>query len=151
MFNRRSILGFLGMSPVAAPALAHEIAQGVAAGAPVMPTTGKVWDMSNANYAGEAYPSDPYAEDAALLRKLGVRGVPDFLREIIRRDMRHSTMAIDPDIAASKSFSEATKRRMQLDRYIDRAVADHFHVNDLRDAKNIFTKTFGTWPFRWHP
>lgn len=119
--NRRKFLGLLGMSPIAAKAAADELIVGSmtngmgAVG--FYPTPPNVAGSPTA--IGFMGPQEPYWMKP--LRWLKNNSLPSWQEQEIREQTRH-VAALDPDIAAKRSWSAAVKMQEQRDRNYARRI-----------------------------
>lgn len=106
--NRRGILGLIASAPMAAPAVASELA-GIRGGG----IGGVLLQQRAMNYAGEAVasPSTGFADmrDWASDR---LKRLTENRSVRVRELMRHTTR-LDPDLASSRSLSLSAKIRLQ--------------------------------------
>lgn len=78
-------------------------------------------------------------------------GVPDFLKDRIRQSRKeyvHEHRSFDADIDSAKSFSLATKRRMQIERQVERTIQGEFSRWNFETQREGIKSMFnGFWPF----
>lgn len=117
--NRRGFFGFTAASPFAAKDIAKKIIEeGVSMEAASVSTyTDTIYTGISTSSVG-----GPMRNLWEAIREIGV---PEWKRADLRADARRSR-TLDPDLASNRSFSLATKMRMQWDRnyalLIDRAL-----------------------------
>lgn len=121
MSNRRSFLRILGMAPIAAPVAAKEAA--VAMGL----SNGVGATVVGSVFANVGNPSGPVPgfDKAWLVNRLSEFNSAA-KRDEIKRQFSGG-MVLDADIAAMRSLSPSVARQMQMDRQIDRHIANETH------------------------
>lgn len=124
--GRRGFLRAMGLGAVSAPAIAKEQMSTFGMG-------GSTPFISSPVFNSHPKISSSAPTEEALLAFVETHGIPGYILDSIKR--RHQVHNIDPDLASNKSFSLATKTRIQLERDSSRAVED-FKAN----LKNNITK-----------
>lgn len=66
--------------------------------------------------------------------------------ENIRRNAKSFPVSIDPDIAAFRSMSEATKRRLQVEREVQKHIDFTIGGWDFDDWREAIVKSLGFYP-----
>lgn len=119
MSNRRSFLRLLGMAPIAAPAAAKEAAaaMGLSNGIGV---TGVIGNMASTGIASGGHP-EAFSKTWILNRLADCNSAVK--RAEIKRQITGG-MVLDADIAAMRSIAPAMARQMQMERLVDRQVAN---------------------------
>ena len=138
--KRRGFLGFLGGAAVAGPGMAKAAA---AQGMEAMSLGNSTGLLSAVGYAGEAIASnDPYpgALHPSDPKHWVQRQLAEFMgrtaEELLEQRLNTQVHALDPDLAVNRSFSLATKVRMQRDRNFEANRASHKRsiLNDIKQA-----------------
>ena len=141
--KRRSFLAALGMAPLAgAAAVKQEAASlgsmptGLGAGAAGREsdwqTVSSVTAMGNGGWA------ERLAKVAGYISK---NGVPEWKRQELLRQIR--VTQLDPDLVANRSFSLASKMRMQRDRIVAKEIDRMVEAPKWSDAERKFTEAMG--------
>lgn len=132
--NRRSILGALGISPIAGPAIAGTLSQGHA-----MPPSSFAPATESFEWAAQGASVPPSIDGKdALLRayKLGIVSRKQLIK-LINYEYNgnvHRIDGFDPDISSAKSWSKSAKARMQTERDREQRVNDFLNT----DPKNLW-------------
>lgn len=138
MTTRRSFMQMIGLAPAAAAASA--LPDGIVGIAPSEVPMGSL-GLSNAVPNHE----NPIAKSIAR-QWFRSNGLPD---EIIERwkheriQNPHYMKTFDADIQTAKSFSLATKRRMQIERLVERELEKEFSRWDFEGFQEMFRAKFG--------
>lgn len=149
--KRRSFLGLLGLSPLAAKEASSNInltgygfieKTGIAVQRPI---------FSRVNEGAFPPPGKTY-EDIVIEASAYVKafGAPEFLEGIIEEKARERFHGLDPDIAAKRSWSMSVKIQEQLSRNRQR-YRDHLHQEAYKATKmKALEKITGwAWPRHW--
>lgn len=136
MIARRSFLSMIGLAPVALASTDDPSLSPMQLGSVATPNSGGI----------------TAASDAAAREWVKANGIPDFVKDHVRNQTKESINEhrFDADIDAAKSFSLATKRRLQIDRIVHRKNSSEFArfiYNDRRDG--LIKRLGGVWPF-WY-
>lgn len=86
-------------------------------------------------------PSDSPSQ-AAANAFLSINGLPEFVLERLRHDAKTVTR-LDPDLAVNRSFSLATKMRLQAEREVKRAARATIERQGRALAGEVFKKIHG--------
>jgi hypothetical protein len=115
--NRRTILGLIGMAPVAGPAAARAIAENTAAN-----LAGVALRAGSTVYGPATLPCNPsHPTDAHTRLALKIPAVRKHVRELLAEEQRGEPVyRIDPDLAVYRSFSLNAKIVFQRQRNIER-------------------------------
>jgi len=145
--TRRKFLSFLGLAPVAAASQSIPI-QGFE---PIVPQS---YLVSGATMAMN--PVDSGSDESIEITERVARewfkrhGVPkkfyDYHRQAYQRDIS-SVTTFDADLMQFKSFSLGTKRRLQIERNVERDIQIEISRWSLDSIRTKFKKKFGAWPF----
>ena len=149
MISRRSFATLLGLSPVAAPlaakaAVDKEIASLVGLSGAIAPTA----EYGNGAFGPSAIGGNEYLKiriAAAEYAKL--MGLPEFVRENMRRSSGYVS-ALDPDLAAKRSWSMSVKILTQRERNLERQIEAVQHGAWHSRASMTF-KTLTGWEWPW--
>lgn len=146
MSTRRRFLQLIGLAPAAA-------AIGSVQGGPppnaYYPSqlAGRV-NRTVYDATGEVCPSPAdYEDPISFVRQ---HGIPGWQLDKMRADaMREKNFyKIDADLCAMRSFSEATKQRLNAERHVKRECDRTFAQWAFNDIRNKFSEKFGGWwPF----
>jgi len=135
--TRRSFMQMIGLAPVAAAA--NSLPSGIVGGSPPEAPYGLV---NNAIASTE----NPAAK-AVAKAWFSANGVPSEIVERIKVEASRSSRYaenLDADLQSAKSFSLATKRRMQTERNIEREIQNTFGRWDFEIFHDAFKNKFGT-------
>jgi len=144
--TRRSFLSFLGFAPVAAASQSIPL-QGFEPISPRYLSSGATMAMNSADTISEPDPEIVERISREWFKKNGVpKKFYDYHRKAYQRDA-HSKTTFDADLNESKSFSLATKRRLQIERNIERDIDIEMSRWPLDGIRAKFRKKFGAWPF----
>jgi hypothetical protein len=144
--SRRSLLKLFGLAPVAAPLAAKAVLDsevGRLAGVQSRDVLAPPFE-----YSGSGPPisssSDVYSQAADYVNMFGI---PEFARENMRRNAGW-VGALDPDIAAKRSWSMSVKILTQRERNFARNLETISYNAKTSRAKAAFQKLTGFhWPF----
>lgn len=152
IIGRRGFLKALGLAPAAASVAAKELAAPRAYSAMLghgvtgLSTALKEPSDMDAIGAGvNAAKNGPSMSTVERLTKIGdllKAGVPPHIERKIRRHAEH-LRRLDPDLIANRSFSLATKRRIQIEREVARALAEMIDENNSRLDQFLFKESNG--------
>lgn len=141
--GRRSLLKMLGMAPMAAP-----LAAKVATDSQIAKLAGVALEGTPAAQGPYVFSANEYAErqiTASNYAKL--MGIPDFVKEALRRETQH-VYALDPDLAAKRSWSMSVKIATQRERNYNRRIAALEYAVWSARSHLAFKKLTGwDWPF----
>ena len=119
MSSRRGFLKLLGVAPVAAPAAATNAAASMGLVEAVGSTSVVIGQGGVGGYGPPTMDNEGWIKRAWAAVASGER----------RRDetmsAKESTLVLDSDVAALRSVSPAFKRMVQVDRLVERRVAEH--------------------------
>ena len=145
--SRRSFAKALGLAPVAAPLAAKaaadaEIAKliGISSVAPQFE-----YGVSTAGVPQSSFDYDKARIAAAQYAKNV--GLPDFVRESMRRNSQY-VGALDPDLAAKKSWSMSVKILTQRERNLERSIAA-LQYGALQSQGTMMFKKLTGWDWPW--
>jgi hypothetical protein len=145
MLNRRKILGMLGVGVAAGPAAAKYAANAIGQQGAIAPTTSP---FTGYGTEGQSPVNttlqwvDPRPKAQAWWKKA-------ILPEWYEREIRAQTStiyALDPDIAAKKSWSDSVKIQTQRERNYQRYIEARKHSWFADDERSAFFKENGFHP-----
>lgn len=142
--RRRSFLGFLAASPIAAKAAASKAAAEVSA----MSMT-DVAVMAKAPLDGlmSAHAINSQTPHDAIAKFIIKNGIPDFKREEMRKNAQH-VRALDIDIASMRSLSPVAKLSMQARRNYqnyEQAFMAQWMKSGINAKARQFSEKYGWW------
>ncbi len=138
--SRRKFLGFIGLSPIAAKAAADELAIKEMLGTGVS-NFGSLSPGPILNSAGGSSSEPNWMKPLKWLKQ---NKLPDWTLDQIRNDCRQVS-ALDPDIAAKRSWSPAVKIAEQRERNYQREVARVIRGPEMHSIRESFHQKTGIW------
>jgi hypothetical protein len=151
MISRRSFTALLGLSPLAGPVAAKaavdaEIANLAGMGRNIAPA----FQQSTGLYGAPSTLGgmDYYDKTKiAASEYIKLSGLPEFVQESLRRQSQY-VGALDPDIAAKRSWSMSVKILTQRERNLERSV-EALHHGAWHSKRSMMFKTLTGWEWPW--
>lgn len=142
--GRRKLLGLIGMSPLAAKAAADQAMAATTGLAPQgMQGFGHIGPPAG-HPGGQVYAADASSTREKIKNWLSKNGLPEWERARLREQSRH-VYALDPDIAAKKSWSMSVKIITQRQRNYERSLHEAMHHTDYQELRDKFVRETGFW------
>ncbi len=150
MISRRGFATLLGLGPVVAPLAAKATVDKEIASLAGMSGIAPAFEHGTGLY-GAPTPQcsmDYYAKTKiAASEYIKLSGLPEFVQESLRRQSQYVN-ALDPDIAAKRSWSMSVKILSQRERNLERGI-EALHHGAWHSKRSMMFKTLTGWEWPW--